>query len=148
MQELEPIRVATNVEFKQEVLSAPPIIEHGQSLSPKEALIALSNDEKLQYQDVDGNWVCMDMATHHSRKFRKIPKPKPPIEMVDVKIPKSFIPKIGETYYVISWRATNGYVCKTYSADLPLPRLGAWHTEEEVKMVVEALEGGLCYENI
>ena len=44
-------------------------------ISGKEALIALSNNQEVEYFDEKlGEWVYMDMAHHFKRKFRLKPR--------------------------------------------------------------------------
>ena len=104
-------------------------------ISGKDALIALANDQEVEYFDEKlGEWVCMDMAHHFKRDFRLKPRT---ITINNIEVPAPFEPKEGEDYWHINPRYEKGY---HFNDELDsFCRFGAWRTEEEIKQVVEAL---------
>lgn len=109
-------------------------------ISGKEALIALANDQEVEYFDEKlGEWVYMDMTHHFKRDFRLKPRT---ITINGVEVPAPFEPKIGEEYWCFSTQTRLGYGHNTYKSECEDRRyvsMGAWRTEEEIKQVVEAL---------
>lgn len=65
---------------------------------------------------------------------------KPRTITLNVEIPAPFEPSECEEFYVLSSVQPTGYI-RTHLKSHAL--LGAWHTEEEIKQVVEALRGGI-----
>ena len=106
-------------------------------ISGKEALIALANDQEVEYFDEKlGEWVYMDMTHHFKRDFRLKPRT---ITINGVEVPAPFEPKDGEDCraYVIDTRNVNGYDWQ-HSSHYKSGYL-VWRTEEEVKQVIAAL---------
>lgn len=66
-----------------------------------------------------------------------------PIEFVDVRLPLTFKPKIGDTYWMIEPYSDLGYGCSMYDvgrrSDKKAVENGVWRTEEEVKKVANAI---------
>ena len=103
-------------------------------ISGKEALIALSNNQEVEYFDEKlGEWVYMDMTHHFKRDFRLKPRT---ITINGVEVPAPFEPKEGEGFYYITSSQDKGYF---YNTNERFHQFGAWRTEEEIKQVVEAL---------
>ncbi|WP_151711222.1 hypothetical protein [Acinetobacter junii] len=65
---------------------------------------------------------------------------KPRTIKLELEIPAPFEPSECEEFYVLSSVQPTGYI-RTHLKSHAL--LGAWHTEEEIKQVVEALRGGI-----
>lgn len=65
---------------------------------------------------------------------------KPRTIKLELKIPAPFEPSECEEFYVLSSVQPTGYI-RTHLKSHAL--LGAWHTEEEIKQVVEVLRGGI-----
>ena len=106
-------------------------------ISGKEALIALANNQEVEYFDEKlGEWVYMDMTHHFKRDFRLKPRT---ITINGIEVPAPFEPKDGEDCraYVIDTRNVNGYDWQHSSHCNPSHI--AWRTEEEIKQVVSAL---------
>jgi len=103
-------------------------------ISGKEALIALANNEEVEYYDEDlGEWVYMSMSAHFGRKFRLKPKT---ITINGIEVPAPFKPKDGEIYYFINFEYEQGY--SSWNC-LGCDHGGAWRTEDDIKQVVAAL---------
>ena len=108
-------------------------------ISGKEALIALANDQEVEYFDEKlGEWVYMDITHHFKRDFRLKPRT---ITINNIEVPAPFEPKNGEIFYYVSADHEDGYAWRRMHDDTPkhLISLGAWRTEEEIKQVVAAL---------
>ena len=106
-------------------------------ISGKEALIALANDQEVEYFDEKlGEWVYMDMTHHFKRDFRLKPRT---ITINGIEVPAPFEPKDGEDCraYVIDTRNVNGYdwMHSTHYREFHL----VWRTEAEIKQVIAAL---------
>ena len=106
-------------------------------ISGKEALIALANDQEVEYFDEKlGEWFCMDMTHHFKRDFRLKPRT---ITLNGIEVPAPFEPKYGEKLYYIDVRCGSGFNSITYRHDYKeYIQFGAWRTEEEIKQVVAA----------
>ena len=109
-------------------------------ISGKEALIALANDQEVEYFDEKlGEWVYMDITHHFKRDFRLKPRT---ITINGIEVPAPFEPKDGDKYYHISIQTSLGYGWDEWESsdyDARASIFGAWRTEEEIKQVVEAL---------
>ena len=106
-------------------------------ISGKEALIALANDQEVEYFDEKlGEWVYMDMAHHFKRKFRLKPRT---ITINNIEVPAHFEPKDGEDCrcYYINTALKHGF--DWYHSTHHESNRVAWRTEEEIKQVVSAL---------
>ena len=111
-------------------------------ISGKEALIALSNNQEVEYFDEKlGEWVYMDITHHFKRDFRLKPRT---ITINGVEVPAPFEPKKGDMYYRVNPTCLKGDYYKTHSfSDEPFDHscaeFGVWRTEEEIRQVVAAL---------
>ena len=106
-------------------------------ISGKEALIALSNNQEVEYFDEKlGEWVYMDMTHHFKRDFRLKPRT---ITINGIEVPAPFEPKDGEDCraYVIDTRNVNGYDWQ-HSSHYKSGYI-VWRTEEEIRQVIAAL---------
>jgi len=110
-------------------------------ISGKEALVALSNGEYVEYFDDKLNeWVYMDMTHHFNRKFRL----KPRILTINgIEVPAPFEPKEGDTVFVLDNSNQLGFSTFTYNSEFYHVNFGAWRTEDEIKRVLEVLRGVL-----
>ena len=110
-------------------------------ISGKEALIALANDQEVEYFDEKlGEWFCMDMTHHFKRDFRLKPRT---ITINGIEIPATFKPVEGDTFYYLSPEDECGYDYKCFVEGYPCfdgnkIQFGAWRTESEIKQVVAA----------
>ena len=103
-------------------------------ISGKEALIALSNNQEVEYFDEKlGEWVYMDMTHHFKRDFRLKPRT---ITINGIEVPAPFEPKDGESFWYMHSHAKCGY---SHSNHLGIAYFGAWRTEAEIKQVIAAL---------
>ena len=107
-------------------------------ISGKEALIALSNNQEVEYFDEKlGEWVYMDMTHHFKRDFRLKPRT---ITINGIEVPAPFEPKHGEIFWHIDVREICSYNYKQEWSDSDeYLKLGAWRTEEEIRQVIAAL---------
>lgn len=107
-------------------------------ISGKEALIALANDQEVEYFDEKlGEWVYMDITHHFKRDFRLKPRT---ITINGIEVPAPFEPKHREIFWHIDVREICSYNYKQEWSDSDeYLQLGAWRTEEEIKQVVAAL---------
>ena len=106
-------------------------------ISGKEALIALANDQEVEYFDEKlGEWVYMDITHHFKRDFRLKPRT---ITINNIEVPAPFEPKCMEDFYVIDGTHSQGWI----NGNPANPSLSMWNpkwrTESEIKQVVEAL---------
>ena len=108
------------------------------SISGKKALIALANDQEVEYFDEKlGEWVCMDMAHHFKRKFRLKPRI---ITINGIEVPAPFEPKLDNVVYYLTTTKNEGYTWGHFhQSDAQMTQFGAWRTEKEIKQVVAAL---------
>ena len=117
-------------------------------ISGKEALIALANGEEVQCRNniTGSDWAnakCLQVESFFNIttmwSFRLKPRT---ITINGIKVPKPFVPKVGETYWCFSTQTVLGYGHNVYVSDNDDKRfinMGAWRSEEEIKQVVEAL---------
>lgn len=107
-------------------------------INGKEALMALANDQEVEYFDEKlGEWVYMDMTHHFKRDFRLKPRT---ITINEIEVPAPFEPKDGEKFCYLSDESNDGFHTATWNNDRWLDmQFGAWRTEEEIKQVVAAL---------
>lgn len=126
-------------------------------ISGKEALIALANDENVEYANsslgcIRTNWLPVhpyqwtisDIRSQASEnnggecRFRLKPKI---ITINGTEVPAPFNPKDGETCFILSNFLRDGYMRIIYPTFEPhVFQFGAWRTEEEIKQVVVALQ--------
>lgn len=105
-------------------------------ISGKEALIALSNNQEVEYFDEKlGEWVYMDMTHHFKRDFRLKPRT---ITINGIECPAPFEPKEGNEVWCISDDHGCGYCTYEWLENHSVV-IGAWRTEDEIKQVVAAL---------
>ena len=107
-------------------------------ISGKEALIALANNQEVEYFDEKlGEWVYMDMTHHFKRDFRLKPRT---ITINNIEVPAPFEPKNGEMFFYLNGYSPNGFGCQ-YKTEghSNYTQFGAWRTESEIKQVVAAL---------
>lgn len=105
-------------------------------ISGKEALIALANDQEVEYFDEKlGEWVYMDITHHFKRDFRLKPRT---ITLNGIEVPAPFEPKEGDKTYYLNDGMTDGYRESEHLEHFEY-HFGAWRTEEEIKQVVEAI---------
>ena len=103
-------------------------------ISGKEALIALANDQEVEYFDEKlGEWVYMDMTHHFKRDFRLKPRT---ITINGIEVPAPFEPKEFEDCYMLSDLYEHGYTKTSWKYSKSVP---AWRTESEIKQVIAAL---------
>ena len=103
-------------------------------ISGKDALIALANDQEVEYFDEKlGEWVYMDITHHFKRDFRLKPRT---ITINGIEVPAPFEPKDGDDVWCLS-SYQDGYVDMVYKGQYS--EFGFWRTEEEIKQVVAAL---------
>ena len=105
-------------------------------ISSKEALIALANNQEVEYFDEKlGEWVYMDITHHFKRDFRLKPRT---ITINGIEVPAPFEPKEGDEVWCISDDHGCGYCMYDWQINHSVV-IGAWRTEAEIKQVVEAL---------
>ena len=93
-------------------------------ISGKEALIALANDQEVEYFDEKlGEWVYMDITHHFKRDFRLKPRT---ITINGVEVPAPFEPENDD-------EKENSYVITLGGGKFH------WRTSSDYKQVVEAL---------
>ena len=106
-------------------------------ISGKEALIALANNQEVEYFDEKlGEWVYMDITHHFKRDFRLKPRT---ITINGIEVPAPFEPKEGEDCrcYYINTSLKHG-VDWYHSTHHESNRV-AWRTEEEIRQVIAAI---------
>ena len=106
-------------------------------ISGKDALIALANDQEVEYFDEKlGEWVYMDMTHHFKRDFRLKPRT---ITINGIEVPAPFEPKEGDDFrvYYLHGLHERGYdwMHSTHYREFHL----VWRTEAEIKQVIAAL---------
>ena len=118
-------------------------------INGKEALIALANDQGVEYMDTSNTfksigWInAFGLSTNlfFSDRFKFRMKPNT-ININGIEVPAPFEPKDGERYWRPSFGNFFGYddfiMDDTRVKGIEL-MLGAWRTEEEIKQVVSAL---------
>ena len=71
---------------------------------------------------------------------------KPSNIKIEIEIPKTFKPKVGDCFYVICPTSSTGYT-KVFADNEEnlecFTKLGAWRSSEEIKQFVEALRSGI-----
>ena len=108
-------------------------------MTGKEALIALANDQEVEYFDEKlGEWVYMDITHHFKRDFRLKPRT---ITINGIEVPAPFEPKDGDEFWILfeSHYSPCGYKLVLPDSQYSELCYGAWHTEDEIKQVVAAL---------
>ena len=106
-------------------------------ISGKEALIALANDQEVEYFDEKlGEWVYMDITHHFKRDFRLKPRT---ITINGIEVPAPFEPKEGDDFriYYLHGLHERGYdwMHSTHYREFHL----VWRTEAEIRQVIAAL---------
>ncbi|MGE9742242.1 hypothetical protein ACQP7C_13430 [Acinetobacter baumannii] len=67
---------------------------------------------------------------------------KPQTIKLELELPKPFEPKVGEEYFYLNSGRESGFAKKLHDGkklDYMATQFGAWHTEDEIKQVVEQL---------
>jgi len=114
-------------------------------ISGKEALIALANDQEVEYFDEKlGEWVYMDITHHFKRDFRLKPRT---ITINNIEVPAPFEPKEEDQYWYLDSNDPQGYNTDIRNHEemfsqfkkTAFCQIGLWRTEEEIKQVVAAL---------
>ena len=123
-------------------------VNEGKLISGKEALIALANDQDVEYMDTSNTFKSLGWSNafgletnlFFSDRFKFRLKPRT-IAINGIEVPAPFKPKVGEEYFYIQG-CRNNYARSRFNSehcDQHLIALGAWRTEEEIKQVVAAL---------
>ena len=107
-------------------------------ISGKEALIALANDQEVEYFDENlGELVYMDITHHFKRDFRLKPRT---ITLNGVEVPAPFKPKEDCLVYILDDSRQDGFREYDYHIeDTGALFFGVWRAKDEIKQVVEAL---------
>lgn len=111
-------------------------------ISGKEALIALANGEKVEFDAGIGTWHLahkgLTLHCFDSYKFRLKPRT---ISINGIEVPATFNPKEGEVFYYINDYSEDGYDWANYCDNLfnNTVWIGKWRSEDEVKQVIAAL---------
>ena len=124
-------------------------VNEGKLISGKDALIALANDQGVEYMDTSGTFESLGWNNAFGLgtnlfflgrfKFRLAPRT---ITINGIEVPAPFEPKEGEIYWCFSTQTVLGYGHNVYEServDRRFINMGAWRTEEEIKQVVAAL---------
>ena len=115
-------------------------------ISGKEALIALANDQDVEYMDTSNNFKSLGWSNAFGLgtnlffsdrlKFRFAPRT---ILINGIEVPAPFEPKDNENFYVIDCDSKDGYRKISNMIHSSWTQFGAWRTELEIKQVVAAL---------
>lgn len=118
----------------------------GQLITGKEALIALANGEEVEfYHNNCWSWVGEMIIIKHFVddvfEFRLKPRT---IMINGIEVVAPFKPVEGDTFYYLSTEDECGYDYKSFVGRYPYfdgnkIKFGAWHTEDEIKQVVDVL---------
>lgn len=121
-------------------------VDEGKLISGKEALIALANDQDVEYMDTSNTFKSLGWSNafgletnlFFSDRFKFRLKPRT-ILINGIEVPAPFEPEDGQEYWRIHPSSDAGY-CSNESTQWPkYYQFGAWRTEEEIKQVVAAL---------
>ena len=118
-------------------------------ISGKEALIALANDQDVEYMDTSGNFKSLGWSNafglgtnlFFSDRFKFRLKSRT-ILINGIEVPAPFEPKTNQKYFYLYTENMSGYGNDYYEENLITKmrvQFGAWRTEEEIKQVVAAL---------
>ena len=132
-------------------------VDEGKLISGKEALIALANDQDVEYMDTSNTFKSLGWSNafgletnlFFSDRFKFRLKPRT-ITINGIEVPAPFEPKEGETIFIPANFLAQGYMeCKYPTFEKHVFQFGAWRTEEEIKQVVAALRQvlGGSYDN-
>ena len=118
-------------------------------ISGKEALIALANDEDVEFKDGMEKWenikhhmnldLSMFLTAPEWMKFRLKPRT---ITINNIEVPAPFEPKEGDKFYNLQPCNKSGWSGGVWSGDVfdkTYSQFGVWRTESEIKQVVAAL---------
>ena len=118
-------------------------------ISGKEALIALANDQDVEYMDTSGTFESLGWSNAFGLgtnlfflgrfKFRLKPRT---ITINGIEVPAPFEPKMNQKYFYLYTENMSGYGDDYYGENLITKmrvQFGAWRTEDEIKQVVAAL---------
>lgn len=119
-------------------------VDEGKLISGKEALIALANDQDVEYMDTSNtfkslgwsNAFGLDTNLFFSDRFKFRLKPRT-ITLNGIEMPAPFEPEEGEEYWYIT-DCEGGYE-KARNRHGYRVGIAGWRTEEEIKQVVAAL---------
>ena len=116
-------------------------------ISGKEALIALANGEEVELQATgDMNWYDSTQWTVgellcFKGRFRLKPRT---ILINGIEVPAPFEPKDSDTVFVLANFLQQGYLeCKYPTFEGHVFQFGAWRIEEEIKIRLADVEGGV-----
>lgn len=119
-------------------------------LNGEEALKLYMKGLELEVTDLEDDYVNVwipvtdvtVLGTFLDQRYKFRVKPEPKIETVEItlNIPKPFTPECGEKFYYLTNVFERGYSSSIYTSesDSYLYQHGAWRTEDEIKLVVEA----------
>lgn len=118
-------------------------------ISGKEALIALANNQEVEYMDTSNTfkslgWInAFGLKTNlfFSDRFKFRLKQRT-ILINGIEVPVPFEPKMNQKYFYLYTENMSGYANDYYEESLITKmrvKLGAWRTEDEIKQVVSAL---------
>ena len=117
-------------------------------ISGKEALIALANDQDVEYMDTSntfkslgwGNAFGLETNLFFSDRFKFRLKPRT-ITINGIEVPATFNPKEGEVFYYINDYSEDGYDWANSCSNLfnNTVWIGKWRSEDEIKQVMAAL---------
>ena len=118
-------------------------------ISGKEALIALANDQDVEYMDTSntfkslgwGNAFGLETNLFFSDRFKFRLKPRTITINGIEEVPATFNPKEGEVFYYINDYSEDGYDWTNYCSNLfnNTVWIGKWRSEDEIKQVIAAL---------
>lgn len=120
-------------------------VDEGKLISGKEALIALANDQDVEYMDTSNTFKSLGWSNafgletnlFFSDRFKFRLKPRT-ITINGIEVPAPFEPKDGDKTYYLNDGMSNGYRESEHLEHFEY-HFGAWRTEEEIKQVVAAL---------
>lgn len=115
-------------------------VDEGKLISGKEALIALANDQGVEFNHGSHGWVnCLGLNVEQilGSMFQMRLKPRT-ITINGIEVPAPFEPKDGDKTYYLNDGMSNGYRESEHLEHFEY-HFGAWRTEEEIKQVVAAL---------
>ena len=123
-------------------------VDEGKLISGKDALIALANDQDVEYMDTSNTFKSLGWSNafgletnlFFSDRFKFRLKPRT-ISINGIEVPAPFLPEEGELFYHTSPEYEKGYAASTAHErnETTWQQFGAWRTEEEIKQVVAAL---------
>lgn len=115
------------------------------SISGKEALIALANGEEVEWRHSDRDWFkapqCgMRTQDFFSGVYRFRLKPRTiTINGIEVSKPQKNMPEKGDEVFTLDFTRYEGYVSWTCQSSINTFDRDWWKSEDEIKQVVAAL---------